>query len=166
VGLGLLVQSAADLIARGASMAETERRVRSMIPHIYSVLCTPAMSYLHYSGFLDRAQASVGELLGIYPIFAVEEGQLTPLEKVRNHRQVLDFFQEFLEEFDQLQHIAFIQSAVSNNSQDGRILRDHAQDHFAKTPFSEHTVNLSVATMFGPNSTGVFVAEPTSKSKN
>lgn len=159
VGLGLLVQAAADMVARGASLAETERLVRSMIPHIYAVLCTPAMSYLHYAGFLDQAQANVGELLGIFPIFAVEEGQLSPLEKVRNHRQVLDFFQEFLEEFDQLQHIAFLQCATGNNSQDGRILRDHAQDHFSKTPFSEHTINISVATMFGPNALGVFVTE-------
>lgn len=165
-GLGILVQTAADSIARGASLTETERLVRSLIPHIYAVLCTPALTYLHYAGFLDRAQAGAGEMLGLYPIFSIEEGRLTPLEKVRNHRQVLDFFQEFLEEFDQLQHIAFLQSATGNNPQDGRILRDHAEDHFARTPFSEHTVNLSVGAMFGPNALGLFVVEPGLRKSN
>ena len=74
VGLGILVQAAADAAARGTSLAETERLVRSLIPHIYAVLCTPGLSYLHASGFLDRAQAGVGEMLGLYPIFAIEEG--------------------------------------------------------------------------------------------
>jgi DegV family protein with EDD domain len=159
VGLGILVQTAADAIMKGASLSETERLVRSLIPHIYAVVCTPGLSYLYYSGFLDRAQALAGEMLGLYPIFAIEEGRLTPLEKVRNHRQVLDFFQEFLEEFDQLQHIAFLQCATGNNPQDGRILRDHASDHFTRTVFSEHTINLATATLFGPNAIGLFVVE-------
>ena len=159
-GLGILVQAAADAVAKGASLTEAERLVRSLIPHIYAVLCTPGLTYLHYSGFLDQAQAGVGEMLGLYPIFSIEEGKLTPLEKVRNHRQVLDFFQEFLEEFDQLQHIAFLQSATGHNPQDGRILKDHAQDHFMHTPFSEHTVNSWVGTLFGPNAVGLFVVEP------
>jgi DegV family protein with EDD domain len=163
VGLGVLVQAAADAVARGSSLADTERLVRSLLPHIYAVICAPSLSYLYGSGFLDRAQAGVGEMLGLYPIFAIEEGRLTPLEKVRNHRQVLDFFQEFLEEFDQLQYIAFLQSAVGGNAQDGRILRDHSQDHFPRTPFSEHTINLPVAALFGPSALGVFVVEPTSR---
>jgi DegV family protein with EDD domain len=163
VGLGILVQAAADAAARGATLADTERLVRSLIPHIYAILCAPGLSYLYASGFLDRAQAGVGEMLGLFPIFAVEEGRLTPLEKMRNHRQVLDFFQEFLEEFEQLQYIAFLQSALGGNPQDGRILRDHAQDHFARTPFSEHTINLSTATLFGPNALSLFVVEPGSK---
>ncbi len=160
VGLGMLVQAAAEAISKGAGLADVERLVRSLIPHIYAVICTPSLSYLHYAGFLDRAQAAVGEMMGLFPLFAIEEGKLTPLEKVRNHRQVLDFFQEFLEEFEHLQHIGFLQSATGNNAQDGRILRDHAQACFARTPFSEHSVNLATGSIFGPNAMGLFVIEP------
>ncbi len=160
VGLGMIVQAAADAVAKGASLADTERLVRSLIPHIYAVLCTPSLAYLHYAGFLDRAQAAVGEMLGLFSLFSLEEGKLTPLEKVRNHRQMLDFFQEFLEEFEHLQHIAFLQSAIGGNPQDGRILRDHAQDCLPHTPFSEHSINLPSAVLFGPNAIGLFVIEP------
>ncbi len=159
VGLGMLVQAAAEAVSKGASLAETERLIRSMIPHVYAVVCTPGLSYLYLAGFLDRAQAMVGEMLGLYPLFTIEEGHLSPLEKVRNHRQVIDFFQEFLEEFDQLQSISFVQCAVGCSAQDGRILREHTQDHFTRTTFSEHTINLPVATLLGPSALGLFVVE-------
>jgi DegV family protein with EDD domain len=160
IGLGALVQAAAEAFARGALLADVDRLVRAMIPHIYTVFCTPSLSYLGYSGFVDHAQATVGELLGLFPLFSIEEGHLSPLEKVRNHRQVLDFFQEFLEEFDQLQQITFLQSSSSSAiTQDGRILRDHAQDAFPKTPFSEHNINLSLAVMLGPTALGLCVIE-------
>lgn len=158
VGLGLLVQAAAEAAANGAVMAEVERIVRSMIPHLYSVFCTPNLSYLHSAGFLDPAQARVGELMGMLPIFALEEGRLNPLEKVRNRRQTLDFFQEFLDEFDRVQHIAILQSA-NPNGQDTRIFREHVQTEFSKVPFTEHSINLPLALLFGPSASGFFLLE-------
>jgi DegV family protein with EDD domain len=158
VGLGILVQTAAEAAASGIDSVEIERMIRAMVPHIYMVACTPGLSYLHYSGFIDRAQAGVGEMLGLLPIFAMEDGRLTPLEKVRTHRNALDFFQEFIDEFDALQHIALLQS-VQPNPQDSRLLREHVEDFFAETPFSEHTINLPLATLLGPRTSGLIVVE-------
>jgi DegV family protein with EDD domain len=158
VGLGILVQTAAEAAAAGVSGAEIERMVRSLIPHMYMVVCTPGLSYLSYAGYIDRAQATLGEMLNLLPIFAMEEGHLTPLEKVRNHRNMLDFFQEFLDEFDSIQHIAMLQS-VQPNQQDSRLLREHAEDFFEQTPFSEHTINLPLATLLGPRTQGLIVVE-------
>jgi DegV family protein with EDD domain len=159
VGLGALVQIASEAVMAGKKISEVERLVRSLIPHIYTVFCTPGLTYLYHSGFLDQAQANVGELLGLLPLFSIEEGVLSPLEKVRNHRQALDFFQEFMEEFDHLQHIAFVQNGTGGNPQDGRILREHALACFPHTPFSEHTINGPISTLFGPNALGLFVIE-------
>ena len=158
LGLGLLVQSAADLIAKGCSLPEVELQIRSQIPQIYGVFCTPGLTYLNSNNFIDHAQATIGEMLGLLPIFALEEGQLSPLEKVRNHRHAIEFFQEFLDEFEYLQHIALLQSAPPN-AQDARMLRDYAQDGFPKTPFTEHTINLPLSVLFGPRSTGLIVVE-------
>jgi DegV family protein with EDD domain len=158
IGLGFLVQSAIEAVQKNATFAETELLVRSLIPRIYAIFCTPGLSYLHRAGIVDHSQAMVGEMLALMPLFALEEGHLTPLEKVRNHRQVLDAFQEFLDEFEHLSHIALVQS-TSPNSQDGRLLREHAQDNFSKTPFTEHSINLSLATLFGPQTTCLFAVE-------
>lgn len=158
VGLGLLVQAAAEAAAQGIHASEIERIVRAMIPRIYLVLCTPGLSYLYHTGIVDRAQASVGEMLNLLPIFAMEEGRLTPLEKVRTHRNVIEFYQEFLDEFDTLQHIALLQS-VQTNTQDSRLLREYAEDLFPQTPFSEHTINLPLSLLLGPRTNGLLLVE-------
>ncbi len=158
IGLGFLVQSAVEALSKNTPFIEVEHLVRSLIPRIYAIFCTPGLSYLAQANIVDPSQAIVGEMLGLLPLFALEEGHLTPLEKLRNHRQVLDSFQEFLDEFEHLQHIALVQS-VNPNSQDGRLLREHAQDSFSKTPFTEHSINLALATLLGPQTTGLFVVE-------
>jgi DegV family protein with EDD domain len=158
VGLGFLVETAAEAAFRGKSAITIEETVRSLLPRIYSVLCTPGLTYLYSNGFLDHAQASVGEMLGLFPILAIEEGKLTPLEKLRNHRQVLTYFQEFIDEFDRLQHIALMQN-LPPSQQDALFLREHAHENFPRTPFTTHPINLALATMFGPRSLGLFVVE-------
>ena len=158
VGLGILVQIAAEAASRHAPAADIERLLRGLIPHVYSVFCIPGLSYLYQAGFIDNAQATVGEMLGLLPIFTLEEGHLTPLEKARNLRHLTDFFQEFLDEFNELYHVAFIQS-VPTMAHESRVLREHASANFPKTPFSEHTISLSLAVLFGPRSVGVIAME-------
>lgn len=158
VGLGLLVQAAAEANAQGAPGAEIEQKVRKLVPQVYSLFCTAGLSYLSNAGFIDEAQATVGEMLGLIPIFSLEDGKLSPIEKARNQRGVLDFFTEFLSEFDELQHIAFIQGAPPFNHET-HLLREHAQLHFPHTPFSEHTISLPVATLLGPRTLGLILLE-------
>ncbi len=162
VGLGVLVQSAAEAASRGAPSTEIERLLRGLIPHIYSVLCIPGMTYLYYSGFVGEAQATVGEMLGILPIYTLEDGHLTPVEKARNYRQLTDYLQEFIDEFSDLYHIALIQS-VPTTVHDARIFREHANLMFPKTPFSEHQINPALALMFGPRALAVFAMETPSE---
>lgn len=158
VGLGLLVQAAAEAVAQGMPAVEVERLVRSLIPHTYMMICTPAMSYLQSAGYLDEGQGFVGEMLGLMPIFTLEEGELNAVEKIRNSRGLVDFMQEFVCEFDELQHIAFIQSTTPM-SHEARLMREHTQSCFASTPFSEHQINLPLAVQIGPRSVGLVVVE-------
>jgi DegV family protein with EDD domain len=158
VGLGLLVQMAAEAAAEGVRGAEIERRVRKAVTQVYSLFCTAGLSYLSQEGFIDEGQAAIGEMLGLIPIFSLEEGKLSSIEKARNPRGVLDFFQEFLGEFEELQHIAFLQGASSFNHET-HLLREHAQLHFPRTPFSEHTINLPVASLFGPRTLGLILLD-------
>jgi DegV family protein with EDD domain len=158
VGLGLLVQAAAEAVARGDSAVEVERMVRSLVPLTYMMVCTPGMSYLYYGGFIDKSQAFSGEMLGLMPIFTLEEGLISAVEKVRNTRGLVDFMQEFVCEFENLQHIAFIQS-IPGLSHEARLMREHVQSCFPQTPFSEHNINLPLATLIGPRSMGLVVVE-------
>ena len=158
IGLGLLVQAAAEAMANGRSAADIERMIRSMIPHIYMMICTPGMSYLANAGLVDSGQAFVSEMLNLMPIFTLEEGQLSAVEKVRNPRGLLDFMQEFIMEFDDLLHIAFIQGTPAL-THEARMMREHAQSCFAHTPFSEHTIQPHLAAILGPRTVGLVAVE-------
>jgi DegV family protein with EDD domain len=158
LGLGLMVQSAAEAAARGVNGVEIERSIRRMIPRTYSLFASAGLSYLYHAGYIDEGQAAIGEMLGILPIFSLEEGKLSAIEKARNPRGVLDFFQEFLDEFDHLQQIAFLQGAAPFNHE-AHLLREHAQIHFGRTPFTEHTINLPTAVQFGPRTLGLAILD-------
>lgn len=157
-GLGYLVQWAAEANARGMSIQEIERHIRSKLPSIFTVLCTPGLSYLFYNGLIDQAQAVIGEMLGFYPIFTLEEGRLVPLEKVKTQRHATNFLLEFLDEFENLHYIVALQNAGSTILET-RGLREHSHDRYPKTPFNEFPINLSNSVMLGPQSFGLVVIE-------
>jgi len=157
-GLGTLVQIAAEAIKRGGSVTEVEHIIRNQVPHTYSVFCTPGLSYLYYAGVVDHAQAVVGELLNFLPVFTLEEDRLNALEKVRNYRATLEFFTEFLEEFEDIRHIALIQS-IPPLILETRGLRQMFQEMYPAASYSEHNLNPPLAVLFGPRLLGLIILE-------
>lgn len=157
-GLGILVQLGAELVAKGATLTEIDRQVRQLVPHVYTLMCSPSLSYLHNNGAIEYHQAAVGEILNLFPIFSLEEGKLNALCKVRNFRHAQDFFQEFIEEFDSLNHITLLKG-TNIQGIDNRMLRQFVQEFFPETPFSEHRLNPFHATLFGPKTIGLIVVE-------
>jgi DegV family protein with EDD domain len=158
VGLGILVQSIAEAIHNGANSGEVDRMARNLVKHTYTVLSVPGLSYLESNGFVDFTQSTITEMLELFPLFSLEDGVLTPLEKVKSHRQSALYFQEFIEEFIELQHIALVQSSPPNQAE-ARMLREFVQEVYPHTPFTEHAINLPLATLLGPNSMGLIVIE-------
>lgn len=158
VGTGLLVQIAAQEVANGQDPWSIEQKIRKTIPKLYTLICTAGLSYLHEAGFLEKPQAIAGEMLNILPVLSFEEGKITPIEKAKNVRAALDFFQEFLEEFEDLKHIAVIQG-VSPFNHETQVLRNYVHEMFPDVPFSEHSLNLPTAILFGPRTLGMVILE-------
>jgi DegV family protein with EDD domain len=158
LGLGLLVQYAADLVTKNLPLDEIEKKLRLIIPHIYTLFCTPNLSYLHAAGILDIGQSTVGEMLNLLPLFVMEDGKLNPLQKVKNQRSAVDYFIEFVDEFDKLLHVAFIQPTppVINES---KLLHQHLDEVFPDTAYTEHLINPYLYTLFGPRGFGMVVME-------
>ncbi len=157
-GLGHLVQKAARWVLQGLPTSDIERNIRSQIAHIYTLFCPLSLSYLYNSGFLDRGQAMVGEMLNLYPIFTLEEGRLSPIEKQRNLRGTVEFFLEFLDEFEAIEHISLIQSCPPTNLE-SRILKQHIDEFFPDSGYSEHAINSPVAALLGPRTISLTVVE-------
>ena len=157
-GLGMLAQIAAEAAHSGLPLSDVEHIIRKQIGHIYTIFCTPGLSYLSAAGIIDPAQALVGEMLNFLPVFTLEEERVTPLEKVRNFRSALDLFAEFIEEFEHLRHIALIQSTPAPIP-DTRPLRQLFHELYPDAKYSEHNLNPALTITFGPRFLGLIAVE-------
>jgi DegV family protein with EDD domain len=157
-GLGILVQAAADALAKGAQPVRINRLVRGMIPHIYSLFCLQSLHNLAASGQLDPAQAIVGEMLGVIPFYVMDGGKLAPIQKARSSRQLVDVLHEFVAEFSKIKQIAILHGSVPFE-QEIRNLRERLSQDFPGTPISEQTFGPALMSLFGPRSIGVAVQE-------
>jgi DegV family protein with EDD domain len=158
IGLGLLVQIAAEAASQGASLKEIVRVLRASLPRVYLLLCIPELTYLAEAGHMDYAQALVGEIMGILPIFTFEDGRLVPMEKVRTPRHLFEAFQDFLGEFEAPAQIALVNSSGRGNLRISP-LRQFVEDTFPETIFSEHPIEPHLAALFGPRSISLVVLE-------
>ncbi|MBW6471835.1 MAG: DegV family EDD domain-containing protein [Anaerolineaceae bacterium] len=157
-GLGMIVQAATEVISNGASLTEADRHVRQLIPHVYTLFCTPCLKYLNNINILEYSQAVIGEMLNLHPIFTLEEGYPQAICKVRNFRHAQDYFQEFIEEYDDLIHISLLKG-LNTQGIDNRILKLFVQENFPETPFSEHRINPFLGAIFGPKTLGLIIFE-------
>jgi DegV family protein with EDD domain len=158
VGLGLLVQAAAESNYRGHTGIEINRLVRGMINHIYSVFCLPDLHFLYHSGQIDPAQAIVGEMLGVIPFFTLENGRLIHTQKIRSPRHLVDIMYEFVAEFENLKYMALLQG-IPSYEQESRNLRERISQNIRTTPVCECSLSLALATILGPHSIGLVVLE-------
>lgn len=158
VGLGLLVQIAAGAAHQGAPISEILHEVRASVAHIYAIFCLYSLTYLYNSGQIDPAQAWVGEMLNLAPLFFLEEGRLVPIQKIRNSRHLVDTLHEFITEFNRVRHLALIQGLPLFTNEVHNLHERILQD-IPATPYSEHHLSVSLAGILGPHSLGLVVME-------
>lgn len=158
IGLGLVVQKASAAAEEGRSAAEIKDLIRALLPRVYSVFCIEGLTYLHARGYFQKSQAWVAEYLKMLPLFVLDNGNLTPTQKARNLRHLVDLMHEFLFEFEHLEHIAILQG-VPPFENESKALRERINLDFEGTPISEHTISAQLAAMIGPRSLGMFVIQ-------
>lgn len=158
IGEGQIVQIAAEMSEKNINPTVIDERLRETVPHIFTLLCAPNFSYLHKSGFLDIGQAVSGEYLGFYPIFTLEDGVLNPVEKVKNIRNAIDYFIEFIDEFEHINNISFIQPSPAGHNE-SKMIRQHVDEFYPETQYSEHTINPFLASLIGPQGLGIVITE-------
>lgn len=158
VGLGLMVETAVQAAEAGASLDEVVRRVRGMIPRLYAIFFVESLDYLEKSGRVGSAQAILGTMLGIKPFLTLEEGDLVPMEKVRNRVQAIEKLSEFVAEFSDIEHLALLQMTTAH-TEDTRQLIERLAADFPARRFDIVPYPTSLATFLGPNGMGVMVLE-------
>lgn len=163
IGLGLLAQIGAQAALTGQSLVQVEQHIRAAIPYIYTLIHVDTDSLSRHTDIHNTPIDD--DVLGLFPLFVLEDGQLVPYKKVRTRRHLLESFQEFIEEFETPQQIAFMRGKGSTLR--SRPLREVSKELFPQTPFSEMDMPVALATLFGPQAVGITIMEmPTAKPMN
>lgn len=157
-GLLFLLQEAALLVKKNASLFSIEAHIRDLIPHIYTLLCIPNLSYLSSLGIIDPAQAIVGEMLELLPVFSMEEGHLTVLDKFQKPRQVVDYYINYISEFSDLNKVLLIHN-YRMFLPDKNKLSDFIKTKYPHTSISLLPPSIPLTAMLGPEVFGMIAIE-------
>lgn len=156
IGLGYLIQTAAQAIQEGATLDEILEHLRFQSQKVYSIYCLQSLTYLVPGGGLDPLQALVGEMLGITPLVLLENGRLVVIQKARSPRHLADLLVEFIAEFENVHHLALVRGRLSYEVTS---LRERIQAFCPGIPFSEHLLTTGVGALLGPRSLSLVVLE-------
>jgi len=157
-GQGILVRAAAQAANEGASMDEIIRLIRGLIPRIYTVLYVETMEYLERSNTVGKAQAILGAMMGIKPILFMEDGAITPMEKVKTKERAIDKLLEFVSEFDAIEQTAIFQRSLQTTSETALLL-ERLKQLFPDKSSPVLQYNPLLASYVGPEAMGVTVYE-------
>jgi DegV family protein with EDD domain len=158
LGLGILTTAAAEAAAQGRHLDEIVRLLRGMMPHIYIVFFVETLDYLERGGYIGRAQAILGSMLGIKPLLIIEDGQIVPLEKVRTRLRAIDKLFEFVVEFSHIEQMAILQKSPVA-TEETLLLIERLEMVLPEMEFPIVTYGPVLATHVGPNTMGVIVYE-------
>jgi DegV family protein with EDD domain len=87
LGLGHVVRCAAEAASAGASLDQVIGVTRKAMDSIEICIAVDTLEYLHRGGRIGRARSWLGSVLSIKPIIAIENGEVTPFERVRTRRR-------------------------------------------------------------------------------
>ena len=158
VGLGMIVEAAARAAADGASQAEVVRIVRGMIPHMYALFFSDSLEYLEAWGRLGSAQTLLGTMLDLKPLSTMEDGDLLPIEKVRNYGRAVDKLYDFIVEFSRIEQMYLVQHGFETEAAQ---LLERLEVAFPGREFPVIGYPPSLAVHIGPKALGVIVYEGT-----
>ena len=111
MGLGFLVDKAAQLAQSGASLQTILDAVQAMMPRTYVFAALDTLEYLRRSGRMHVAVARFGELLRLKPLLHMHQGNPTA-HRVRTRRKAHARLLEWLEACAPLERLAVVHAGV------------------------------------------------------
>lgn len=89
MGLGFAALHAAQAAARGATAEEVEQAAVSAAGRAETLFVVETLEYLRRGGRIGPAAALFGTALAVKPVLGIDDGRISPVEKVRTmHRAI------------------------------------------------------------------------------
>ncbi|MBZ0288499.1 MAG: DegV family EDD domain-containing protein, partial [Anaerolineae bacterium] len=157
-GQGMLVREASSAVGNDLSADEVVRRVRGTVERIYAIFYVESVNLLLQNRFISSSHAVLGTMLGVKPFLAIENGQLTPMEKVRTRTQAVERLVEFVVEFTEIDDVVILQNRA-HLSEQTRMIQDRLAVEFPGRQFPYALYGPSLAALIGVDATGVVILE-------
>lgn len=158
IGLGWLVEQAASAAQAGESCQKIIKLVQRASAGIYFLFFIPDLGALVNTRHLTPTQAMAAAMLEMLPIFMLEDGRLAPLEKAHSPRAVIEYFEEFLDEFEFPGRVALVHGS---GQEAGRLsqLRQHIQTAHPLAQSTEHAFTPELELLLGRRGLGMAIMQ-------
>ena len=154
IALALVVVAAAEQARDSASHQEIAGKVREDLPRTSAVFALDTLEYLQKGGRVGKAQAFVGSLLSVKPILTLEEGEVHPLERPRNHQRAMRRLVELTREKAPAARVGVVYSTDEQWADD---LRGSLNDLAPAEQIITARFGPALGTYVGPRAVGVAI---------
>lgn len=155
MGVGLMVMTAARMIAAGHDLPEILIRLTQMRQKLPIFLMVDTLEYLKRGGRIGAASAFLGTLLDTKPILTVEAGEIRPVGRVRGKnkaiRRLFDELERQLPASNQAVQAGVMHAAAAEEAQQ---LADMIRERFNVTYFFVFELGPVVGAHVGPGAIG------------
>jgi fatty acid kinase fatty acid binding subunit len=117
LGMGFIVEKAAQLAELGHSMEEILASLHEMMKRTYVFASLKKLEYLHRSGRMHFALARLGEILQIKPILHMNQGNPTA-HRTRTQSRATERMIEWLSEYAPLERLAIVHAGVQHEAEE------------------------------------------------
>ncbi|MBC8335420.1 MAG: DegV family protein [Anaerolineales bacterium] len=126
LGMGFLVERAAQMAEAGKKAEEIVSKTREIMPRTYVFAALDTLEYLRRSGRMHIAVARFGELLRLKPLVFMNGGK-PDAHRVRTRQKAMDRLFAWLNELGPFEQLAIVHAGVQERAE---ALREEARKYF------------------------------------
>lgn len=156
LGLGLVVQSAAEKIKNGIPKEEIIQDIQFQCDHMEHLFTVEDLDFLARGGRLSKASAFLGGLLNIKPLLHVENGKLVPIEKIRGKKKLIKRIIDLMEERGVNLENQLIGISHGDDIETALMVKQMIEERFGTKKFYINLIGSVVASHAGPGTLALF----------
>lgn len=152
MGIGLVVVAVAEAVQNGASVQEAVELAERVIDELNVYFVVDTLEYLRRNGRIGAASALVGSLLNIKPVLTLENGIVTPFDKVRGKAKAVRKIYDLLSDYAKARPGQKIRIGLShgNTMEEAQRVIDKIKEEFSNYDLIVELVGPTIGVHAGP----------------
>ncbi len=152
MGIGLVVVAVAEAVQNGASVQEAVELAERVIDELNVYFVVDTLEYLRRNGRIGAASALVGSLLNIKPVLTLENGIVTPFDKVRGKAKAVRKIYDLLSDYAKARPGQKIRIGLShgNTMEEAQRVIDRIKEEFSNYDLIVELVGPTIGVHAGP----------------